>query len=85
MMNGFALCLVYEQAGARPLVLAKLSDPTLLQQAARTAVLDAETRARGLRETDLKDFAEEEATRLRQVLALLTEPQAKAGAPYMTQ
>ena len=67
------------------LVLAKLNDPTLLQQAARTAVLDAETRAGGLRETDLKDFAEEEATRLRQVLALLTEPQAKAGAPYMTQ
>ena len=61
------------------LVLAKLNDPTLLQQAARTAVLDAETRAGGLRETDLKDFAEEEATRLRQVLALLTEPQAKAG------
>ena len=81
MMNGFALCLVYEQAGARPLVLAKLSDPTLLRQAARTAALDAETRAGGLRETDLKDFAEEEATRLRQVLALLMEPQAKAGLP----
>ena len=54
MMNGFALCLVYEQAGARHLVLAKLNDPTLLQQAARTAVLDAETRAGGLRKPTLR-------------------------------
>ena len=70
-MSGFSLCIIYDHAGSRPLVIGRISNGQLLQQAVLFALDEARVRAQGLCQTDLASPTQLEFERLERVASIL--------------
>jgi hypothetical protein len=76
----FSLAIVYRSAAGRPLSVATIEDPRLLEEAATLALREAYDKADHISTADpvLGRIQREEASKLKRVLSALFSPRASA-------